>query len=314
MGNFKPIILITIIAAIFLVALLLLLLFTPLQNRVTKKGHHALLIIFSALAIQIIVIPCRLYAGMEISSVVGFVCYLIITNFFLKKKFDHFKTYQTTLLILFGLLILQLPARIDFKATLISFPDFIIECLGVFAGHFFYNRHRFVYKLNLSLSVLLVLFTFFYGYNLWANNLAFGSFTGDVHIKGPSTVNLISKDADPIKLEKGKITVLDFWFVGCGSCMNEFPTFQKTYSTYKSNPKIQFYSVNSPYPRDGGVDRFKLLSDLGYNFPMAVSPNASLAKALNVYAYPTIVILDKNGDVIYKGDHQGAETKIKSLL
>jgi len=314
MGHLKSIVLVLLVIALLLIVLSLLFLFTPLKKRVTKKSHYALLAVLSSLAVQILVMPFRRYPGMEVSSVVGFACYLITTNFFLKKNAAHLKSYQTILLILTGFIILQIPPRIDFKSTLISLPDFILELLGVCAGYFFYNRHRFVYRLNLTLSVLVVLFTFFYGYNLWANNLAFGSFTGNVHIKGPVNISLISNNNDVIKLKKGKITVLDFWFIGCGSCMNEFPVFQKTYDAYKTNPGIQFYSVNSPYPRDSDVSRFKMLTDLGYNFPMAVSPNAALAKALNVHSYPTIIILDKNGDVVYKGDHQGAEVKIKSLL
>ncbi|MES2276869.1 MAG: TlpA disulfide reductase family protein [Bacteroidota bacterium] len=251
--------------------------------------------------------------ALVVCAFTGFLLYFFITWFFLKKYQSSLKSYQIIGLVLIGLLIFQGPIRLFyFTPMLFTFPEFTSRLLGVFAGYCFYNRKVLIHKINLSVSVLIILFTCFYGYDLWMFNLDYGTYTGNVHSKGPNLLSLTYKDNDTLK--KGKVTVMDFWFIGCVGCMEEFPEFQKIYSTYKNNPNIQFLAVDIPTRRDGDDDAFKILSNEHYSFPMAKSTDMQFAKDLKIVVYPTIIILDKHGDVVYRGDAKGLPAKIKSLL
>jgi thiol-disulfide isomerase/thioredoxin len=272
-------------------------------------------LIASGLILETLVSPLRAFCGMEISSVIGFIAFLLTTWYLLKKYHSRFSQQQIIGYFLLGILLIQAPIRIFiFTSSLISLPDFLVHVLGIFAGYFFYERKKLVHKINLSVSVLVVLFVYFYGYSLWMNNLQYGNFNGHVFLKGPENVILKNKNNKTIKLEKGKLIVLDFWFVGCGSCIEEFPAFQKTYTKYKDNPKIQFYSVNQPFKSDTGVDRFKLIADLGYNFPIMACPDRSLTKELKIAVYPTIVVIDTGGNVIFKGGLENLESTLEHYL
>jgi len=290
-------------------------LFTPMRKRITKKYEVGLLLVGASLLMECFVSPLRGYVGMETDAIVGFFVYLFGTWYFLKRFGLYLGRYQTTGFIILGqLCLIGVIHLLYFKETLISFPDFLMHVLGIFAGYFFFSRKSILHKVNLSVSVLIVLFIYFYGYSLWMNNLNYGSYSNDVYYKGPSHITLLDRNANGFTIKKGKITVLDFWFVGCGACMNDFPEFQKLYADYKTDPNIQFLSVNQPYPRDMEVDRFKYLTDAGFNFPMAATPDTSLITNLQISVYPTVIILDSDGNVIFKGNIKDATAKVKELL
>jgi len=290
-------------------------LFTPLRRYITKRYEVAALLAIASISLEFLISPLRgYYVSMQIDALIGFLAFLLATIYFLKKFAPRFHSNQVTTFFLLGFVLLQALRIPNFKEGLISVPDSLIHALGIFAGYFFYNRKSIVHKFNLSVSVLVVLFTYFYGYNLWMNNLDYGSYSSEVYYKGPAEITLADKDANDFTVKKGKITVLDFWFVGCGACINDFPEFQKLYTNYKNNAGIQFLSVNQPYPRDKEVDRFKYLTDAGFSFPMAATKDNSLIGSFQISVYPTVIILDADGDVIFKGDIREATSKVKELL
>jgi len=296
-------------------AIVIAFLFTPLRRKITQKYEAGILLVTAALVLECFVSPLRGFVDMQTASIVGFFAYLFVTWYFLKRFGQYLGLYQTLVCIVLGQLLLTgFTHTIYFQQTLISLPDFLMHVLGIFAGYFFYNRKSILHKVNLSVSVLIILFTYFYGYSLWMHNLDFGSYSSEVYYKGPSHITLLDRNANGFVLKKGKITVLDFWFVGCGACMNDFPEFQKLYTDYKKDPNIQFLSVNQPYPRDMEVDRFKYLTDAGFNFPMAVTPDTGLINNLKISVYPTVIILDTDGNVIFKGNIKDATAKVKELL
>jgi len=313
--NMRANILITALIICLLFALVFTFLLTPLRRHVVKNYQVFTLLAIASVVLEFLVSPLRGYIGMPIDALAGFFVFLLATWYFLKKFGQQIPQYQIVSFTFLGLFLLAGSIHVlYFQETLISFPDFLIHVLGIFAGYFLYNHKSILNKVNLSVSVLIVLFTYFYGYSLWMNNLDFGSYTSEVHYRGPAKIILTDKNANDFTVKKGKITVLDFWFVGCGACINDFPEFQKLYTNYKNNPGIQFLSVNQPYPRDKEVDRFSYLTNAGFSFPMAATKDTSLITSFQISVYPTVIILDEEGDVVFKGDIRNAASKVKELL
>lgn len=277
----------------------------------------SLLLIYFGIAMGMCVLPLRGYInGIGGSSAYGFVFLSVATFFIISKNRSTTKPYLTMFYLLIGASVMELPIRLyDFTGTLSTLPDYLIHLLGITAGVFLYEREKLFQKINLSVSVLLVLFVYFYGYDLWMNKLSYGSYTGSVYQKAPADVRLTDANNANVSFKKGKLTVVDFWFPKCGPCLAAFPEFQKYYNKYKNNPKVEFYSANQPARGEDITESFQMLKQRGYTFPMvSAGYDKSMAKALDIRAYPTTAVIDADGYVIYKGDIKGAMSIVKIYL
>jgi thiol-disulfide isomerase/thioredoxin len=102
----------------------------------------------------------------------------------------------------------------------------------------------------------------------------------------------------------GKIVILDFWSTSCGLCFKKFPEFDRLYSEYKDNKNIYFYAVNLFLKRDGKSGAKKIINDLNYSFKNLYTDKneaEKIRKLLKINAVPAIVVIGKNGEIIYKG-------------
>jgi thiol-disulfide isomerase/thioredoxin len=110
---------------------------------------------------------------------------------------------------------------------------------------------------------------------------------------------------------KGKLVLVDFWIKNCGHCMKSFPELQRLQKTYGGNG-FQLVSINA-WDKKEQIDFFykreKPLYKMLYN-------GEALAKTWGVDGYPTVVLIDKTGRVIYSGgfDYAKVEELIKANL
>lgn len=135
---------------------------------------------------------------------------------------------------------------------------------------------------------------------------------------------------DPVALEKfrGKIVLLDFWATWCMPCISTFPRLRGWHKKYGDNNFI-IVGVTQYYGSGGGKDMTPLqeLSFLGefkekykMPYPIAVAERGEDTMKYGISAYPTTVLLDRNGVVRYIGIGAGAEESqnledmIKKLL
>lgn len=101
---------------------------------------------------------------------------------------------------------------------------------------------------------------------------------------------------------KGKVIIMDFWFTGCGGCANLTRKMKPIAQHFKDNDKVAFVTVSidrdseewknsiryGKYTHEGSIDL--LSNDVGYN--------SHIIKHYNIIAYPTLIIVDKDGKVI----------------
>ncbi|WP_298950426.1 TlpA disulfide reductase family protein [uncultured Nonlabens sp.] len=89
---------------------------------------------------------------------------------------------------------------------------------------------------------------------------------------------------------RGKVVVLDFWFIQCKPCVKQFPSMNTLKKKYKGKP-VEFFAVtwNSEY------DVKQFLKTIDLQLTPVVDNN--LIDKFNIPHYPYHVIIDQNGKV-----------------
>jgi peroxiredoxin len=91
-----------------------------------------------------------------------------------------------------------------------------------------------------------------------------------------------------------KIIVVNFWGTWCAPCRLEMPSFEKAY-TDSTNRGLLILAVDEGDSRealDGYLKQHQL------SFPILIDSTGWLAKMFGIRAYPTSVLLDRDGKVI----------------
>ena len=106
-------------------------------------------------------------------------------------------------------------------------------------------------------------------------------------------------DASPFK---GKVTALLFFASWCPHCKDELPYFEKLYEKYASNPSVKFLAVRT-YRRNEKEDFTKFVNRFGLQFEIAFDrtnkapPEDMVAIQYNLPGVPTLLIIDKEGQI-----------------
>lgn len=99
-----------------------------------------------------------------------------------------------------------------------------------------------------------------------------------------------------IKLKdlRGKVVVLNFWFIGCPACMQEIPELNKLVDNYKNNSDVVFLAI----ALDVGYKLKDFLKTTPFNYDI-INDGRFIANTYKIQLYPTSVILNKEGKVAF---------------
>ncbi|MEO9021458.1 MAG: TlpA disulfide reductase family protein [Ginsengibacter sp.] len=92
---------------------------------------------------------------------------------------------------------------------------------------------------------------------------------------------------------KGKIVVLNFWFIGCTACQREMPALNKIVDSYKDRKDIVFLSI-APDNKD---KLKKFLEKTPFTYAAVADKGHYVIDTLNINMFPTQMIINRKGEV-----------------
>lgn len=104
----------------------------------------------------------------------------------------------------------------------------------------------------------------------------------------------VLSDSVSLSQFRGKIIMLDFWIRSCGPCLASFPHLNKLRQKFGANT-FELLSINTEDAKDD-IARFHKKYKPQYKM---LWEGEKLAEYYGVSAYPTIILLDKTGKVLY---------------
>jgi peroxiredoxin len=126
----------------------------------------------------------------------------------------------------------------------------------------------------------------------------------------PFSVTDISGNAYTLESLKGKVVVINFWFVECKPCVMEIPELNKLVEKYKGKD-IVFLGIAT----NDKAKLQKFLEKQPFNYNI-ISDGSKTAGDYQVTAFPTHIIIDKNSTVAFTTTGLGPTTMddIEKLL
>jgi peroxiredoxin len=102
-------------------------------------------------------------------------------------------------------------------------------------------------------------------------------------------------DVDGVKYDlrelKGKVVVLNFWFIGCAPCRREVPKLNELVEKYKSKDVVFLaFEVNANEPA-----KVKAITENWFHYTQIPTKRKEVATAYDVKTYPTSYVIDQSG-------------------
>lgn len=267
-------------------------------------------IFLASLLLFLICSPLRGWAY-TYASIIETPCYLVMTYIFLSKQAKGNKDVFIILgLIILGRIILELPLRISyFESTLASLPNTLLACLAVALATFVFMAKK---KMIVGIvSAIIWSYCVFIGHEKWLHYIIWGPVP---EVKVSSFVINTSEGDKALEDIKDSYILLDFWNSKCGVCFQSFPHLQTLYDKYRD--KISLASVFVPlYKGERQEDGQSRMDEMNYTFPVwSVAKEDTLLNILGINAYPTVILLDGNRKVLFKGNLKNAQKKLEDLI
>src|SRR6266446_758657 len=118
--------------------------------------------------------------------------------------------------------------------------------------------------------------------------------------------------AFPMKDTRGKILVLNFWATWCGPCHALEPLFARVAADFQANPEVLFLAANCD--EDESLVKPYLEAD---KLLMPVVFADGLDRFFAVNAFPTVMVIDRAGEIAYRSDGfepDGFETNLAAAV
>ncbi len=93
---------------------------------------------------------------------------------------------------------------------------------------------------------------------------------------------------------KGKIIVMNFWFIECNPCVREMPELNKLVESYKNEDVVFLgFAINDK----SNIESFLKKNVFSYN----IIPNSmGINETYEISRYPTNLIIDEHSNIVFK--------------
>lgn len=92
---------------------------------------------------------------------------------------------------------------------------------------------------------------------------------------------------------KGKVVVLNFWFIACKPCIAEIPELNEVHEKYKDNKDVVFASIT--FDKKDKVEKF--LKNTPIHYPVVPYQRITISR-FGVSSYPTNIVIGKDGKIL----------------
>jgi thiol-disulfide isomerase/thioredoxin len=128
-------------------------------------------------------------------------------------------------------------------------------------------------------------------------------------------------NSDPLTPNKlrGRVVLVEFWTFGCYNCRNTLPSVKEWDARYRERG-LTVVGVHTPETQSEYVieNVRREVPGLGIKYPVVTDNDYTTWKAYNVEAWPTILVVDKQGRIrwlhVGEGKYDETESVIKTLL
>lgn len=114
---------------------------------------------------------------------------------------------------------------------------------------------------------------------------------------------------------KGHVVVLDFWTYCCINCMHTLPTLDFLEKKYRGRP-VAFIGIHSAkFSNEQQAENVKeAIGRYEISHPVVVDREMSIWRSYGVSAWPTIVIIDPRGNVVYRQAGEGQRDELDDVI
>jgi thiol-disulfide isomerase/thioredoxin len=109
----------------------------------------------------------------------------------------------------------------------------------------------------------------------------------------------------------GQVLLVEFWATWCGPCRLQAQILARLYGEYQG-PGVEFLAVSLGEP-DSVVREF--VENDPFPYPVAIDSEEVLGELLQIYALPTVMVVDTEGRITYlQAGISDAETLNRALI
>lgn len=280
-----------------------------------RKNYKKYLLIFVvSLVIYWIAVPLRggyvTIAGLTghpLSLVVGSILYYLATLFFLKRYKSVIPQWATILTLILPGLLIEVPVEIAVETSAASIPNRVLILLSILLGWICFKIRPLGWKIAFSaVSLAAYLWVAYDGYDLWINKVNHGTFTGKMFEQAAGrSLEFRDETGAVVRLSdlSEDYVILDFWYSGCGLCIKAFPQVQELYEKYRLDDRVALYGVFCRRGDETFATGAEIISGRGHAFPgLMMEMSDPALKELGVDGYPTVLVFDRERDLVFRGD------------
>ncbi len=114
---------------------------------------------------------------------------------------------------------------------------------------------------------------------------------------------------------RGRIVVLDFWTSCCINCMQTIPTLARLEAKYSTDPVLVVGVHTQKFDAEPEVERLReSVIRLGIHHPVAIDGDRGIWEAWGVTAWPTVVVLDTQGRIVWESAGEPDEAELDDVI